>query len=253
MVDADASGVAFTADPVSGRRGICVVAATYGVGTALVSGDVDADTFHVSRDGKIVERLIVPKEMAHRQGPDGTVEVAVPAEQASRPAISDEQVLAVAALARATERHFGRPQDIEWAIEGGKLYLLQSRPITSLAALADPDGALNLWDNSNIAESYNGITTPLTFSFARYVYEEVYRQFCRIIGVPEERIVDDSDALRAMLGLVRGRIYYNLRELVSHPRAASGLPAQPAVHGADDGSARKASRRSSSRRSRRPP
>jgi phosphohistidine swiveling domain-containing protein len=221
MVDADASGVAFTADPVSGRRGICVVAATYGVGTALVSGDVNADTFHVSRTGEIVERRIVPKNVAHRQGPDGITEVAVPDAQATRPAISDEQVRAVAALARTAERHFGRPQDIEWAIEKGQVYLLQSRPITSLPALADPDGALNLWDNSNIAESYNGITTPLTFSFARGVYEEVYRQFCRIIGVPEQRIVEQSDALRAMLGLVRGRIYYNL---VSWYRILALLP-----------------------------
>ena len=117
MVDADASGVAFTADPVSGRRGICVVAATYGVGTALVSGDVNADTFHVSRTGEIVERRIVPKNVAHRQGPDGITEVAVPDAQATRPAISVEQVRAVAALARTAERHFGRPQDIEWAIE----------------------------------------------------------------------------------------------------------------------------------------
>ncbi|HUQ82209.1 MAG TPA: PEP/pyruvate-binding domain-containing protein, partial [Gemmatimonadaceae bacterium] len=221
MVDADASGVAFTADPVSGRRGVCIVAATYGVGTALVSGDVNADTFHVSRTGQIVDRKVVEKTIAHRQGPNGTVEVAVPADKASQPALNDDQILAVAALARKAERHFGRPQDIEWAIERGHVYLLQSRPITSLPALADPDGALNLWDNSNIAESYNGITTPLTFSFARGVYEEVYRQFCRIIGVPEERIVENGDALRAMLGLVRGRIYYNL---VSWYRILALLP-----------------------------
>ena len=210
MVDAEASGVAFTADPVSGRRGVCVVAATYGVGTALVSGDVNADTFHVARSGDIVERKVVPKHVAHRQGPNGTVAVPVIAENINRPAITDDQVRAVAALARTAERHFGRPQDIEWAIADGTVYLLQSRPITSLPALADPNGALALWDNSNIAESYNGITTPLTFSFARAVYEEVYRQFCRIVGVPESRIVERSDALRGMLGLVRGRIYYNL-------------------------------------------
>jgi hypothetical protein len=66
---------------------------------------------------------------------------------------------------------FGRPQDIEWAIEGDQLFLLQSPPIATLRDLADPEGALNLWDNSNITESYNGVTTLLTFSFARYVYE----------------------------------------------------------------------------------
>ena len=69
----------------------------------------------------------------------------------------------MACLTRCAGRFFGRPQDIEWAIADGRLELLQSRPITALAAVADPDGAVDLWDNSNIAESYNGITTPLTF------------------------------------------------------------------------------------------
>ena len=210
MVDADASGVAFSADPVSGRRGICVIAATYGVGSALVSGDVNADTYHVARDGAIVERKIATKSVAHRQGPNGTVEVPVPDELAERHALTDDQIRSVAELARVAARHFGTPQDIEWALAGERVYLLQSRPITSLATLADPDGALALWDNSNIAESYGGITTPLTFSFARSVYEEVYRQFCRIVGIGESRIVENSDALRGMLGLVHGRIYYNL-------------------------------------------
>ena len=95
--------------------------------------------------------------------------------------------------------------------QSGRLYLLQSRPITSLAAVADPDGVLNIWDNSNIAESYNGVTTPLTFSFARRAYEEVYRQFCRILRVPEAKIIEHSaNVFRHMLGLIRGRIYYNL-------------------------------------------
>src|SRR5262249_29807307 len=68
----------------------------------------------------------------------------------------------------------------------------------------------NLWDNSNIAESYNGITTPLTFSFARKAYEEVYRQFCRILAVPESKIAASDSVFRHMLGLIRGRVYYNL-------------------------------------------
>ena len=130
---------------------------------------------------------------------------------AQRPALTDEQVRQVAELVWRCGKHFGRPQDIEWAIEtGGQLYLLQSRPITSLAGTADPDGVLNLWDNSNIAESYNGITTPLTFSFARRIYEEVYRQFCRILRVPATRLAANDNVFKHMLGLVRGRVYYNL-------------------------------------------
>ncbi len=210
MVEADVAGVAFSADPVSGRRAVCVVSAAYGVGNALVSGDADADSWIVARDGTIEQRTIVPKRTAERRGPEGTVTVDVPEETATRPALSDDDVRRVAELARAAERHFGRPQDIEWALARGELYLLQSRPITSLATLPDPDGALAVWDNSNIAESYGGVTTPLTYSFARYVYEEVYRQFLRIVGVPEPRIGAEGDALRSMLGLVRGRVYYNL-------------------------------------------
>jgi rifampicin phosphotransferase len=213
MVRADVAGVAFGADPVSGRRRLAVVSAVFGLGTALVSGDADADTYHVDIDGTIVERAIAYKRSAHRAAPgcgEGIVALTVPAEQARRPALTDEQVKAVANLVRSAGRHFGRPQDVEWAIEDGKLYLLQSRPITSLTRTVDPDGTINVWDNSNIAESYNGVTTPLTFSFARRAYEEVYRQFCRILRVPEAKITASANVFRHMLGLIQGCVYYNL-------------------------------------------
>ena len=222
MVDAEKSGVAFSADPVSGRRGRCVVAAAFGLGTALVSGADDADTIVVERAGEIVERTTATKRVAHRRGADGgIIEQPLSAEDAARPVLSDSEARAVAALARRAALHAGVPQDIEWAFEKGELYLLQSRPITSLAALGDPDGAPALWDNSNIAESYGGVTTPLTYSFARYVYEEVYRQFLVIVGVPAATIEDNGDALRRMIGLVRGRVYYNL---YSWYRALALLP-----------------------------
>ncbi len=103
-----------------------------------------------------------------------------------------------------------RPQDIEWAIRDEQLYLLQSRPITSLAQVADPAGVRAIWDNSNIAESYNGVTTPLTFSFAQRAYEGAYRQFCKLMKVPR-KVIEQNDAMFGqMLGLIRGRIYYNL-------------------------------------------
>ncbi len=76
--------------------------------------------------------------------------------------------------------------------------------------MVDPDGQYALWDNSNIAESYNGITTPLTFSFARFAYEQVYRQMCRVLGVPETTIARYDDTFRHMIGLIQGRVYYNL-------------------------------------------
>ncbi len=187
MVNAETAGVAFSADPVTGRRSVAVVSAVRGVAASLVSGESDAETWRISRNSNC------QLAAAHLTQ-----------------VLTEEQARGVAELARRAERHFGIPQDIEWAIEGGEIFLLQSRPITSLAAMNDPDGALAIWDNSNIAESYSGVTTPLTFSFARRAYEEVYRQFCRILRVQETAIDANSNTFRRMIGLVRGRIYYNL-------------------------------------------
>lgn len=188
MVQAEFAGVAFSADPVTGRRGVALVSAVRGLGDALVSGEADAETWQVGREGEIISHQALAESM-----------------------LTEAQVRAIATLARRAAQHFGRPQDIEWAIDGeGQLWLLQSRPITTLAQMADPDGPLQIWDNSNIAESYGGITTPLTFSFARRAYEAVYREFCRLMRVPEGAIARHDNTFRCMLGLVRGRIYYNL-------------------------------------------
>ena len=168
MVDADVAGVAFGADPLSAGRDVAVISAVYGLGSSLVSGECDADTFRVSRDGDIVDREIAVKRVAHRLAVDGRCgyrAADVPEPLVRQPALDDQRVRQVACLVRAVERHFGAPQDIEWAIDGGR-----SLPAAIAAdhvagrRQRDPDGVLNLWDNSNIAESYNGITTPLTFS-----------------------------------------------------------------------------------------
>lgn len=187
MIDGDFSGVAFSADPVTGRRAIAVVAGARGRGDALVSGALEGEAWRVDRAGAVVER---------------------PA--AATAVLATADVLRIADLARAAERHFGVPQDIEWTLAKGALHLLQSRPITTLADRADPDAAPALWDNANIVESYGGITTPLTFSFARRCYEQVYREFCRQVGVPARTTEEHAEVFACMLGLVRGRVFYNL-------------------------------------------
>jgi rifampicin phosphotransferase len=213
MVHARVAGVAFSADPVSGQRGRVVISAVPGLGSALVSGEAEADAWLVNREHTIVERRITPKRLMHR--PDSTRPGGVAAEplgedRGSQPALTDAEVLEIAALARRAARQFGRPQDIEWAYEDARLWLLQARPITSLSAMPDPDAALLVWDNSNIVESYSGVTTPLTFSFTSDIYEHVYREFCRLMGVSERRTAAHDESFRNMLGLIRGRLYYNL-------------------------------------------
>lgn len=213
MVDADMAGVAFSADPVSGRRALAVVSAVFGIGTSLVNGEADADVYEVDRGGVVERRAIAVKKLCHRSDCDaaGGVSVrAVPDGMEEQPVLTNQQAADVAALARRAASAFGQPQDIEWAYEHGALFLLQSRPITTLRGLPDPDGVLNIWDNSNITESYSGVTTPLTFSFARSSYEGVYRQFCRILNVPEKKIEANDGTFRRMLGLIEGRVYYNL-------------------------------------------
>ena len=180
------AGVAFSADPASGRRGVAVVSAVAGTGEKLVSGECDGETWRLGRGGEILERPL-----------SGV--------------LSEAEARAVADLARRCEEACGMPQDIEWAVDAaGKLWLLQSRPVTTLAAMPDPDDELVVWDNSNIAESYGGVTTPLTFSFARRIYEAVYREFCALMSVPRARVERADDVFPRMLGLVRGRVYYNL-------------------------------------------
>lgn len=242
MVDADAAGVAFAVDPVEGRWDTAVVSAVWGLGTALVGGEADADTWHVDRAGAILTAAIAAKTVAHRAAPgtaEGVAPVTVTPEQAVRPVLDDAQVAAVAALARRCSHLRGRPQDIEWALAGDELWLLQSRPITTLGQVADPAGMPALWDDSNIAESYNGITTPLTYSFARRAYEEVYRGFCRLMGVRESVIADHHATFRAMIGLIRGRVYYDLlnwyRVLALLPGYAFNRPFMEQMMGVKEG------------------
>lgn len=121
------------------------------------------------------------------------------------------QAVEVARLARKTSQIFGKYQDIEWAYEAGKLYLLQSRPITSLGQVMPTKEKAFLYDNSNIAESYNGVTLPMTFSFIRIAYDGVYRQMCKMFGVSKKQIAKHDRMFRNMLGMTDGRVYYNMR------------------------------------------
>jgi pyruvate,water dikinase len=210
MVRADASGVAFGADPVSGTRDRRVIAAVPGLAQGLVAGETDADTWHLDLSGTVLERHLTVKTDAWRLTPDGLRREALDPETSAAPALNDRQLATVMAAAETTGRHFGLPQDIEWAFEHDRFWLLQSRPITTLEARVADDQPFAIWDNSNIVESYSGVTTPLTFSFAQRAYEGVYRQFCRMLAVPSLRIEVSDAVFRNMLGLHHGRIYYNL-------------------------------------------
>ena len=212
MITPQVSGVAFSADPVSGDLDKTVISALWGTGSALVSGDADADTWSVI-DGEVVDVVIAKKEFQHIAGnetAEGVQRVAVEEERQEVACLTEMQIGEVAELARLCEVHFGCPQDIEWAISDGILYLLQSRPITTLYSNPEASEPLTVWDNSNIAESYSGITSPLTFSFAKRIYEHVYREFCILLSVPKGRVKKHDAVFPEMLGHIHGHVYYNL-------------------------------------------
>jgi pyruvate,water dikinase len=201
MLPAVVAGVAFSADPVSGRRGVTLIQAVAGVAADLVAGRITGDRYSLDREGRILEHQ--PQRRGH-------------------PLLEPADLRRLSQLVRQLGQILGRPQDVEWALDGeGQLWLLQVRPITGLSRQVDPDGAPGLWDNSNIVESYSGVTTPLTFSFARKAYTEVYQGFCRFMGVREERIQRHRGVFATMIGFHQGRLYYNL---LSWYRVLSLLP-----------------------------
>ncbi|MFQ5788697.1 MAG: PEP/pyruvate-binding domain-containing protein, partial [Thermodesulfobacteriota bacterium] len=120
--------------------------------------------------------------------------------------LSKRQLKELHKMALKVQSFKGMPMDIEFGIENNKIYLLQARPITNLKKYAE----FNVWDNSNIVESYSGVTTPLTFSFIRRAYFAVYWQFCQTIGLDKKTILKNTHVLKNMLGLIQGRVYYNL-------------------------------------------
>ncbi|MDR1688705.1 MAG: hypothetical protein LBS21_08870 [Clostridiales bacterium] len=208
MVNADFAGIAFGANPVNGDTKQCVISATAGLGDKLAHGEVNADTYTV-RGGEIRQESGVMRE-GGSVSPNGGGNERQSGVSGQGSVLSEAQVLEIARLCKKVSRFFGRYQDIEWAYENGKLYLLQSRPITAMRKFTVKSGFINIWDNSNIAESYNGITTPLTFSFIRLAYEHVYREMCRMLGVKESKIAENDYIFTHMLGRCDGQVFYNM-------------------------------------------
>ncbi|RRB00678.1 phosphoenolpyruvate synthase [Larkinella rosea] len=143
MIFPDAAGILFTADPVSANRKILSIDASFGLGEALVSGLVNADHYKV-RDGKLIEKQIVAKKLAiYAVKEGGTTQQLLGPDQQNRQALTDEQVLQLNQIGREIEAYFGSPQDIEWCLAGDAVYVVQSRPITTLFPIPTANDAEN--------------------------------------------------------------------------------------------------------------
>jgi phosphoenolpyruvate synthase/pyruvate phosphate dikinase len=132
MIFSQVAGILFTADPVTSNRKVSSIDASFGLGEALVSGLVNADSYKV-RNGKIIEKKIFTKKLEVSALQDGgTKEHEIEPEQQDRQALADEQILQLERIGRKIEAHFGHPQDIEWCLVDDAFSIVQSRPITTL-------------------------------------------------------------------------------------------------------------------------
>ena len=212
MVLPTAAGVLFTVNPASGRADELLASSVWGLGEGLVSGALSADTFVLGRAGNLLGSTLADK--AERIVPiaeGGTRLEPVPEEMRHAPSLDAGQLADLARHSVAAECAAGRPLDIEFAVADGELFFLQARPVTAFEPQArEGDGNRQVWDNSNIVESYPGITQPLTFSFIRIAYHAVYTQFCQLLGLSQREVREHAQMLDHMLALINRRVYYNL-------------------------------------------
>jgi len=143
MVFPQAAGIVFTADPFTSNRKVLSIDASFGLGEALVSGLVNADTYRV-RNGEVIEKKISTKKLAIYSLKDGgTKEQEIEPEKQNRQALTDEQILQLEGIGRKIEAHFGCPQDIEWCLVDDTFYVVQSRPITTLFPIPEANDQEN--------------------------------------------------------------------------------------------------------------
>ncbi|ARS89438.1 phosphoenolpyruvate synthase [Natrarchaeobaculum aegyptiacum] len=141
MVDAEKSGVMFTSHPSTGEATM-IIEAAWGLGEAVVSGAVSPDNYVVPRDDGDLDVTVAEKKVMHVKDEETgeTVEKPVPEDKRDARVISDEEIDQLVALGERVEDHYDAPQDVEWAIADGDVYMLQSRPITTIDESSDaPD------------------------------------------------------------------------------------------------------------------
>lgn len=199
MIDASQSGVAFGSHFLNNKK---VINSTHGLGIGIVDGQVSADEYIETDTGW--ESTIQEKLHAYTYYNESLTRIDVEANQINVPSLNDQQVNEVSKILDDLENEFDHPQDIEFCYQDNEFILLQSRDITT------ENKDVVIWDNSNIVESYPGITSPFTFSFIQDIYATVYKNFAVMLGVSQKQIVANEEVFESMLGHIKGRVYYHL-------------------------------------------
>ena len=214
MVQPDVAGILFTADPITGNRHVASIDASFGLGEALVSGLVSADLYQVDKQtNQIIKRQIATKQLAIRSLVEGGTEQVQLAEgEAAKAALTDAQVFELARVGRQIEAHYGKPQDIEWAFADNRLYITQSRPITSLYPLPEPkpqDDALHAYVSLSHFQVMTDAMPPLALSVWRTIIPVGHAD-----GQLESKYILTAG----------GRFYADLSPILRHPLGRRVIP-----------------------------
>jgi pyruvate,water dikinase len=216
LIPAQAAGVAFTANPVTGARGELMINAAWGLGEAIVGGEVTPDTIVVNKQtGAIASLEIASKEVMTVRLETGTREEPVPADKRQQAALEPAQVAELARLGAAIEQLYGQPMDIEWAMCDGRIYIVQARPITALPeARAALDWKLPhagaRYIRQSVAELLPEPLSPLFATLALPQWSEATQQ----IMTQSMGLNSDSFALLTVHDYVYYEMALNIRQTV---------------------------------------
>ena len=242
MVPSEVSGVMFTANPLTGLRSETVIDATFGLGEALVSGQVEPDHYVVDIfRNAIVAKTLGAKEQATRGKAGGGVELTRDPQASTRQALDDSQILQLVRQGRSIQATYGFPQDVEWAFADGRCYILQSRAITSLFPLPEESyDPLLVWFSFGAVQGLVGPITPIGQDAIRHVFAGGAKLFdvnmtpeqVRIFTPAGERIwIDITGVIRhplgkrvvpELLGFIEPGTAQIVRPLMDDPRLGAG-------------------------------
>lgn len=203
LVPAEAAGVLFTANPLTGERAEMMINAAWGLGEAVVSGHVTPDELIVEKQtGVIRSQTVADKTIMTVRNGEGTRDEPVPSEQRNQPVLTPEHAAELASLGRSIETLFGSPMDVEWAIHQGVTAILQARPITALPTprvslewhLPNPKGR---YARSSVIELLPDPLSPLFATLAAPQWNEAYRSLARTMNMeqffPQEFLITIND------------------------------------------------------------
>lgn len=209
LVPAEAAGVVFTANPLTGARDHILINAAWGLGETLVSGQVTPDTLVVAKaSGQLTESQIGDKQLMTVRTAAGTRQTPVPADQRRQAVLTPPQAVALAQLSLRIEALYGQPVDIEWALAAAHFFIVQARPITTLHQQNHTGDDWNdslrmdcLWTRGNLGEAVPDVMTPCTWSLIQLLMAEMMPTL--FIGG------------YAPIGNIGGRLYMNLSVLMT--------------------------------------